>query len=104
MMSFALGEMGMRDADFWELTPYELHRRVVGWNKKERAKRLSSLHTAWHTAAFIRARRMPSLMRILKPPKSRKLRGEELERRRASFEDRCRRAGVAIYGEKRDVV
>jgi hypothetical protein len=98
-MAFALGEMGLRDDDFWELTPYELHRRIVGWNKRQEANRVRILYGAWHSAAFARAKRFPSLLRILKPPKSRKLKGAELERRKRQFEERARRSGVPIYGQ-----
>lgn len=103
-MSFALGEMGLRDRDFWDLTPYELHRRIIGWNRLQEANRVRIIYGSWHTAAFQRAKRMPSLMRLLKPPKSRKLKGDELEQRRRRFQERARRAGVPIFGEKPDVV
>jgi hypothetical protein len=93
-MAFAMGEMGMRDLDFWELTPYELHRRLIGWRRKQDGRRLNSLYQAWHSAAFARAKRLPTLTRILKPLKTRKLEGNELEVRKREFEERTKRAGV----------
>ena len=103
-MSFALGEMGLRDRDFWDLTPYELHRRIIGWNKVQEANRVRTMYGAWHTAAFQRTKRMPPLMRLLKPPKSRQLKGEELEQRERQFQERARRSGVPIYGQNPHVV
>ena len=99
-MSFALGEMGLRDRDFWELTPYELHRRIIGWNRVQEANRQRTLYGAWHSAAFQRTKRMPSLMRLLRPRKTRKLKGEELESRKRGFEALAARAGVQVYDGK----
>ena len=97
LMAFAMGEMGMRDLDFWELTPYELHRRLIGWRRKQDGRRLNSLYQAWHSAAFARAKRLPTLTRILKPLKTRKLEGNELEVRKREFEQGTKRAGVKIF-------
>jgi hypothetical protein len=97
MMSFALGEMGLRDDDFWELTPYELHQRLKGWKRRQEADRLRSLYLAWYTAMFTRAKKLPSLERVLKPPVTRRIKGRELEERRREFEEQARRAGVKVY-------
>jgi len=38
-------------------------------------------------------------MRMLTPPKAKKLEGKEREERQRQFEERARRSGVAIYGQ-----
>jgi hypothetical protein len=100
VMAFALGEMGLRDQDFWDLTPYELHRRIVGWNRLQEANRKRTMYGSWHTAAFQRAKRMPSLMRLLRPMKTKVLKAEEAERHEKKFQEMAQRAGVPIYDGK----
>jgi hypothetical protein len=104
IMAFALGEMGLRDADFWELTPYELHRRIVGWNRRQEAERVKVLYGSWHTAAMQRTKRMPALARLLKPLKTRRLNEEERAQKQREFEDRLARSGVKAYEGKGDVL
>ena len=96
-MSFALGEMGMRDDDLWDLTPYELHRRMTGWKRRQEASRMLAIYEAWHAAALSRAKRMPSLEHLLKPGKSRRLKAKEAKAKHRELEEAAERAGVRIY-------
>jgi hypothetical protein len=73
---------GIAIPEFWDLTPRETFLAIdaAGWRTEQAARRDVAL--AWHVAALSRTKTLPSLARLLKPPKARVLEGEELEKRR----------------------
>lgn len=81
----------MTTAEFWDLTPRETAAVLDAavWRWKQEEQRMLSL--AWHVAALTRARRMPSLDRLLRPPS--KARDIPIEERRVEFEQMKRIVG-----------
>jgi hypothetical protein len=80
--------------EFWDLTPRETYAviRAAEW-RMEQAQR-GRAWLAWHTAALSRARRLPSLRRLLGGGEAKELQGDELERRRQEHEELKRRMNV----------
>jgi len=58
------------------------------------------LATAWHAAALSRTKRMPKLHRLLNPPESRVLTGEELEQRRRERDEMLKGIDIDKLNEK----
>ena len=65
------------------MTPRETLTAIAAatWRAEEQTRRDISL--AWHTAALMRSRRMPTLKSLLGGGKAKVLEGAELERRRS---------------------
>lgn len=78
---------GIGVQEFWELTPKELLAAVEAANWRHAQDQRRDVRMAWHVAALSRAKRLPSLQKLLKPGKARALHGEELERRRAERDE-----------------
>lgn len=49
--------------EVWDLTPAELNAQIQGSNERQR----ESYEAAWLTAALMRAKRLPSLKKLLGP-------------------------------------
>lgn len=78
--------MGISIEAFWEMTPRETIAALdaAAWRMRQEQTQMLSL--AWHTAALMRAKRMPALSQMvarLKRPR----RNEPIERRREEFEE-----------------
>ena len=82
--------------EFWDMTPRETAAAIdaAGW-RMDRERRLQ-MSLAWHTAALSRAKKLPSLAQLIKPPPAKKLEGAELEKRKQEFEEM--RAGFKVPG------
>ncbi len=85
--------MGIPASEFWAMTPAEtaLALEAAGWHIEQERRRDAWL--AWHTAALVRVRRMPALQRLMPRRPARRLRGQELERRRREHGEIVRRLG-----------
>ena len=83
--------------EFWELTPRELAAAFEGAAWRMDLARKRDVALAWHVVAFDRSKRLPSLKRLLEPPKARKLSPEELEVRRREFEELKARMGAKRF-------
>lgn len=72
---------------FWRLTPKETFAAIdaAAWRQDVDHRRNAWL--AWHVAALSRAKRLPSLKRLVEPKDAKPLHGEELERRRQERDD-----------------
>ena len=57
--------MGIRPAEFWELTYSEFITMFHGYVRAQRRRANEMLYTAWHTAMFTRAKEMPELKSVL---------------------------------------
>ena len=77
--------------EFWDLTPVEAVTAVQARAEQQQERDLA---LAWHVAALQRTKKLPSLKRLLHPPQTKVLEGEELDRRAAEFEEMKRRFGV----------
>jgi len=64
---YAVGYAGISPDQFWRMTPHELSLALAGYREKQEETVKLVLYHAWHTAAFERTKRLPSLNRILKP-------------------------------------
>lgn len=53
---------------------------------------------AWHMAAMVRAKQMPTLARLAGRDRAKPLKGEELAKRRAEHEEMVRRMGTVKHG------
>jgi hypothetical protein len=78
---------GISLLDFWDYTPIEVTKEIKNSQRKADQRTKSILWGAWHNALLIRQKRLPSLRSLLSGGKSRKLEGEELERRRKEFKE-----------------
>lgn len=78
---------GVGALEFWEMTPPETYMAIEAatW-RMEHEQRLMAW-TAWHVAALSRAKKLPSLTKILTPPEAKKLTPDEAATRRKEFED-----------------
>lgn len=76
---------GLTVAEFWDLTPRETERVLdaAAWRREQAHRRDLSL--AWHTAALMRTRRLPSLAHLLRPPSQ--VANVPIEERRKEFEE-----------------
>jgi hypothetical protein len=90
---------GITVADFWAMTPRETYAaiRAAGWRIELEQRR--GVIQAWHTAALARAKRLPSLRRLLSPGKSQPLQGDELERHRQERDEILARIDVQKINE-----
>ena len=81
---------GLMVDEFWSLTPREVEMVMrARWWRQEQVQEMESkrmLATAWHTARLMRARRMPSLNRLLNPPRTRPLSAREAAERQREFD------------------
>lgn len=68
---------------FWSLTPRELMLHFEAYEARAVREHQRDAWLAWHIAALSRAKRLPSLRRLMGLDRARPLHGEELERRRA---------------------
>lgn len=81
---------GILVADFWEMTPRETKMAIEAAIWRDERQQRQALSLAWHTAALSRAKRLPSLKRLLSTSsgsKARPLRGPELRKRRREYEE-----------------
>jgi hypothetical protein len=90
---------GVTVADFWAMTPRETYAviRATGWRIELEQRR--DVVQAWQTASLSRAKRLPSLRRLLSPGKSQALHGDELERRRRERDEMLERINVDKINE-----
>lgn len=84
---------GLTVEGFWGLTPRETQRvfEAAAWRWRTEQRRL--MHAAWHVAALGRAKKMPSLRRVLGEDRARRLTPGEAATRRAEFEELKERMG-----------
>lgn len=77
---------GIGVLEFWALTPREtvLAIEAALW-RDEHAQR-QQVAASWRTAALMRAKKLPSLRKLLADRPAKPLSGRELERRRREFE------------------
>jgi hypothetical protein len=81
------------------MTPRETYAAIQAatWQMEREQRR--DLCLAWQTASLSRAKRIPSLRRLLSPGKSRPLKGEELEHRRRERDGMLERINVDKINE-----
>lgn len=81
------------------MTPRETYILIdaASWRAEQRQQQAVS--AAWLTAALTRQKRLPSLKRLLGTDRSRALDGEELERRRAEYEEIMRKMDLDKINE-----
>ncbi len=86
LLRYAL-QAGLGVQEFWDLTPVETYAAIDAsiWRDTHRQKR--ELVTAWRTAAFSRAKKLPPLNQVLNAGPAKPLRGQEREKRRKEFAD-----------------
>jgi len=79
--------------EFWLMTPAETLEVIDAaiWRDDLAFKR--DIRLAWHMAAFQRQKRLRSLKQLLTPGKTKKLTGDELEKRRREHAELAKRAG-----------
>jgi len=70
---------GVSALDYWAMTPREVFGAIRAANWRMKYAHQERAWQAWHTAALMRSRRMPSLQRLTSPPVTRKLSKEEAE-------------------------
>lgn len=68
------------------MTPREFNRAVRAENRRSRAEQRQRAWTVWHTAALLRAKRMPSLTAIAGEPDAPQVSSDERERMKAEHE------------------
>ena len=92
--------MGLSVSEFWALTPRELALTfdAVGWRQEQEWQ--WDVMLAWHTAAFVRAKKLPELKTLLASSAATVLTPEEKVRRQAEFERLNARMGVNRGGRK----
>lgn len=79
---------GVSVLEFWDLTPRETYMAIEAALWRDRRRQKQDLSLAWHTAALTRVKRMPSLKSLLtSQTKARRLKGEELRKRRREFRE-----------------
>jgi hypothetical protein len=78
--------VGVGVEEFWALTPAETFAVLEAgiWRMEQEQRGRAWL--AWHVAALGRAKKLPSLKRLMGGGKTRVLSGEELEKRKAEHE------------------
>jgi len=67
-------------------------------DERRKAEHDRDAWVAWHTAAMVRAKQMPSLARLAGRDKAKPLKGEELAKRKAEHEEMVRRMGKVKRG------
>ena len=72
---------------FWALTPRETLATMEAtvWRSEQRAA--ADLSHAWHTAALMRVKRMPTLKKLLMPFMPSKAKLQPIEERRREFQE-----------------
>ena len=90
---------GIGVAEFWSLTPRETYAVIKAANWRLEREHRRDAWLAWHIAALSRAKRLPTLQRLIAPGKSRALEGEELERRRAEHREIVQKIDVDRINE-----
>jgi hypothetical protein len=94
-------------AEFWQITLWELRQVVEADNWRARQEQQRDVALAWRTASLMRAKRLPSLKRLLVASKpARPLRGKELAERRQAHRETVDRMGEAAQAilKKRGLV
>ncbi len=84
---------GLTLEQFWSYTPAELCEVLdaAAWRQEQALRR--ELTQAWTVAALSRMKRLPTLKRLLRPRRARRLSGAELEARRQEFAELSARMG-----------
>lgn len=83
------------------MTPRETFMAIEALVWREEMQQKQLMAAAWHTAALMRQKRMPSLQRFLNPPKpARKLTGKELEKRRKQHREMTQRLDIDALGAR----
>lgn len=85
--------MGLSVEEFWALTPRELKMTLDAAEKRAEAEHDRDAWIAWHTAALVRAKQMPTLAHLAGRDKAKPLKGKELAKRKAEHEEMVRRMG-----------
>lgn len=83
--------------EFWEMTPREAAQAVEAFAWRLEREQRGRMWLAWHTAACLRAKRLPRLEQLIAPPPARSLTVEEREARQDEFAamvDRFKRVKV----------
>ena len=62
--------MGMDPARFWQITMREVDRELNGAKKRINREQDMQMSAAWHTAAFQRVDKLPSLSEVLSKPET----------------------------------
>jgi hypothetical protein len=86
-------------AEFWALTPRETYAAIDAWKWGQDLAHRRDAWLAWHTAALSRAKRMPTLSRLIEPAEAKPLRGEELEERRRERDELLSRIDLEKLNE-----
>jgi hypothetical protein len=75
-------------AEFWELTLPETYLAIKAYHSNQKDRREEMLTAAWLTAALTRTKRLPRLKNLITQSRgAKRLRGDELQKRRAEFEE-----------------
>ena len=90
--------VGIHLAEFWTLTPWHLNIMVEAHSRNSESQHKTQLGVAWYTAAFTRARNLPSLKEILgtKKTQSKKIDEDVII---ASFREYQRRRDEGDHGD-----
>ena len=89
---------GIPLTEFWDMTPQETMITFEASAWRDRREQGLTLSNAWHSAAFARTKRLPSLKGLLKRLEPRK--PESLEERRAEFAEMKARLDQAKSGNQ----
>lgn len=91
---------GIGVAEFWEMTLRETLMAIDAAIWDERRRQKQNLSVAWHMAAMSRAKRLPSLKRVLSSTettvKARPLKGAELRKRRKEYRELTAEVDVGL--------
>lgn len=79
--------MGVGVLEFWDLTPDELHTVLHARLEHERYRQRREAWQAWHTAAVMRAKRLPPLARLFPAAPAKRLTPEEKAEKAREFKD-----------------
>lgn len=78
---------GLDPSQFWLCTPHETRKFIKAANWRNEREEELGMFIAWHTAAFMRGKRLPPLKSIMKGSKpTKKLEGNELAKRKDEFD------------------
>ena len=61
-----VGTLGIKPSEFWSLTLSELLIMAEGYNRKTKRRSNELISLAWHTEAFARLKKLPSLKSLIK--------------------------------------
>ena len=92
---------GASVAEFWDMTPRETYSYLTAFQWRQEREQKQALWQAWHVAYLTRAKRMPSLSKLLHPPQARALHGEELARRRQERDEMLQRIDLEKLNGRR---